>query len=1294
MPFKSKKQEEYLRINEPEVYQDWKEKYGSFKEAQGFDYDYDGFGGFARWKKRQSERRPPMFLHPSENYWDIYEDEGERKALFIANRITQYMNEVLFEAFTRLDEASKEKTPKQMKSMAQRQANLVWKKMQNYMERYASMGASDSGTELRMVSFINQFFHEKGYENVNVDRYKLRYGRGWGAEEFEAERIRYDYTVHREPKGTEIGTDGERIPNPKGGRFTSASDNRDAEEFAAYVSTDTTRRVRGELKRAFPNMKFSVSKKDGTLRVAIMQGDLDFRDLWEDVPYDKQYWRRWNDPKPHFDGYVDINTYHTDSYNPKYTSVFNEIVDIMKGDEWFDNSDAQIDYFHTAYYLSLTIGKRDRDYIYTGVPRMSDLFRRAETFEAEMKMHPDWCSNCGMKDDGCINLGYGDWYCMNFLNNRETYDGRYDRFRGETFEPTYEERMNVSYYFTFEPKEEGGGQTLYRTLEDAQKAVAKMEKPLEIFEYRNMDDVGAEEREKQKQDHLEWSEREKTGEFFEDFWWKDEMSRYRNSKDPYLHHSTNESSPEMDEADGFYEEHILPDNPTRSKIRENESYAEILGISERLSNLLNSSRTFGMYITQRTHPKTVEKYRQKIIDGFDNYTPQSDKERTIMKIVRNNVATRGLRGPQPSYYSTSMGILRKPELSYTYSDYYSNPVPFMGYELTDEENKIIGDTKKAESETFEARDCVDIVSNFVEPSRNYYRVRFRNPKIFVGGKYTTPQWGQRAAMTIGKKYYGVSGCKITMAQPIGGRWVIQNVLIPKQGGVEMDEELALKIANHIQDRIEREGKWASVICRDRGSTRYVSRINNQHIVRDERGRFAPHAAEAFGAESFRVGDEGMFEGGEVRITRIEEPYGQQKVYFFTNLDESGNSDGFIHTVNQRRFENQFSMFPRDWNAEEFGAEWRGRWDVGNARKSGEDYYFTYYIKKTEANPQAFEVLIRGRSPEGREMIRQASKNPIFGNLRYADKIKIGFFIQNQVNWEGNIIKGHYQVYLPKLVEGKRGKQVFQMTPSILVVDNYGEPVIEGLYPTKQKAVNAIYYYFGEMEYPFHISNWPLENSWEFNWDEEFGAEEFGAEGGEPIYVVKRDYTGAEIGYLIGTESYILKEMGVVIDVNAYELDIDYEDMSLEEIFDTVFEYSDEYGPELIGKFTDGMYVRLKSYDADKDVGFLAMFDGGTIDYAFDLSRIGFKHESNAEEFGAEGYIDDGLIWEMRDRLEPPAQGYVMFASSSPEVNIPYLLDKGYDRDEIIIVEYGGNETIWIPNTPPLKRAEEFGADGR
>ena len=58
------------------------------------------------------------------------------------------------------------------------------------------------------------------------------------------------------------------------------------------------------------------------------------------------------------------------------------------------------------------------------------------------------------------------------------------------------------------------------------------------------------------------------------------------------------------------------------------------------------------------------------------------------------------------------------------------------------------------------------------------------------------------------------------------------------------------------------------------------------------------------------------------------------------------------------------------------------------------------------------------------------------------------------------------------------------------------------------------------------------------------------------------------------------------------------------------------------------------------------------------SKRGNYYYFDNETFEAEGYIDDGVIWEMRHRLEPPAQGYIMFASSRPEINIPYLLEKG------------------------------------
>lgn len=64
-------------------------------------------------------------------------------------------------------------------------------------------------------------------------------------ERYEAQRIQYDYLVHREPRGTEVDDDGNRIPNPRGGRFTSA----DAESFSAFDPKDPHDKNRYSYKR-------------------------------------------------------------------------------------------------------------------------------------------------------------------------------------------------------------------------------------------------------------------------------------------------------------------------------------------------------------------------------------------------------------------------------------------------------------------------------------------------------------------------------------------------------------------------------------------------------------------------------------------------------------------------------------------------------------------------------------------------------------------------------------------------------------------------------------------------------------------------------------------------------------------------------------------------------------------------------------------------------------------------------------------------------------------------------------
>ena len=61
----------------------------------------------------------------------------------------------------------------------------------------------------------------------------------------------------------------------------------------------------------------------------------------------------------------------------------------------------------------------------------------------------------------------------------------------------------------------------------------------------------------------------------------------------------------------------------------------------------------------------------------------------------------------------------------------------------------------------------------------------------------------------------------------------------------------------------------------------------------------------------------------------------------------------------------------------------------------------------------------------------------------------------------------------------------------------------------------------------------------------------------------------------------------------------------------------------------------------------------------------------------EGSFSETILWDARDKLEPPAKGFVMFASSCPETNVPFLMNEwGIDEYDIIIVLYDGHETIW------------------
>ena len=62
--------------------------------------------------------------------------------------------------------------------------------------------------------------------------------------------------------------------------------------------------------------------------------------------------------------HLDVNPYwFQDHYTGKAKAFLTEAFAALKGANWYDNSDAQIDYFNTAYYVSLNIGKWNKPYV-------------------------------------------------------------------------------------------------------------------------------------------------------------------------------------------------------------------------------------------------------------------------------------------------------------------------------------------------------------------------------------------------------------------------------------------------------------------------------------------------------------------------------------------------------------------------------------------------------------------------------------------------------------------------------------------------------------------------------------------------------------------------------------------------------------------------------------------------------------------------------------------------------------------------------------------------------------------
>ena len=121
----------------------------------------------------------------------------------------------------------------------------------------------------------------------------------------------------------------------------------------AYINTEDVALIRKTLKAELPEFKFAVRKEASGLavNVAIVEGKTDFSPLFK---------------HEHLIGrsHAQINPYHLYQYG-EFEPLFEKIVTIIKtapNNQWYDRSDAMVDYFDTAYYFHLNVGNWDKPY--------------------------------------------------------------------------------------------------------------------------------------------------------------------------------------------------------------------------------------------------------------------------------------------------------------------------------------------------------------------------------------------------------------------------------------------------------------------------------------------------------------------------------------------------------------------------------------------------------------------------------------------------------------------------------------------------------------------------------------------------------------------------------------------------------------------------------------------------------------------------------------------------------------------------------------------------------------------
>lgn len=131
------------------------------------------------------------------------------------------------------------------------------------------------------------------------------------------------------------------------------------EDKMAYIDQEKKKKIAPKIKEILKkyNVKGSLSVDNhSTLVLTLSSGSLDFLGAESKI--------QGNDTQRE---YIQVNPYYMEEWcrkagETKIADFFSEIIPAMKSADWYDRSDLMTDYFDTAYYISINVGKWNNGY--------------------------------------------------------------------------------------------------------------------------------------------------------------------------------------------------------------------------------------------------------------------------------------------------------------------------------------------------------------------------------------------------------------------------------------------------------------------------------------------------------------------------------------------------------------------------------------------------------------------------------------------------------------------------------------------------------------------------------------------------------------------------------------------------------------------------------------------------------------------------------------------------------------------------------------------------------------------